>query len=201
MFTTVSALLTRLPGLNDEQAWQVFDSRYSPMLKRFFSKYGVTGALANDLTQDTIQKAIDGLRSGAYRRERGRLRDWMGGIAKNVLREHRRRRAQAGHAVQTRTAFWEAQADPAGDQELRGVEERFDQIWVRARLSALLRHACGSFSHRDLRCYFLLEVRKRPIAEVAERLHMSVSAVYNRRRAVAQWLLAVGPRFISRWEK
>lgn len=201
MFTTVSALLTRLPGLTDEQAWQVFNDRYSPLLKGFFSKLGVTGDPARDLTQDTITKAIDGLRSGSYRRDRGRLRDWMGGIAKNVLREYRRGQFHDGRGIQAKTVFWDKQADPDGDQEQRGVEERFDQIWVRARLSALIRQASTAFSHRDLRCYFLVEVHKRPIAEVASLLKMSVSAVYSRRRAVAQWLLAVGPRFISRWEK
>ena len=201
MFTTVSALLTRLPALDDGEAWEVFNSRYSPLLRRFFYSFGVAGDPARDLTQDTIQRAIDGLRAGTYRRDKGRLRDWIGGIAKNVLRESRR----AGHgvrgSVQARTVFWTSHPDPGADDAVREVDERFDQIWVRARLSALLRYALTFFTPRDLRCYFLVHVRERPIAEVAERLGMSVSAVYQRRRAVAQWFLAVGPRFVSQWER
>jgi len=201
MFTTVSALLTRLPGLGDEQAWEVFDSRYTPMLRGFFSSFGVTGEPARDMAQDTIQKAIRGLRSGAYSRDKGRLRDWMGGIAKNVLRERWRKTRRRGGMVQAKTVFWEACEDPTAKDAVQKVDRRFDEIWVRARLSALIRHALSFFKHRDLRCYFLVEVHKIPIAEVAERLGMSVSAVYQRRRAVAEWFLAVGPRFISRWEK
>ena len=201
MFTTVSALLTRLPELADEQAWEIFDSRYSPMLGRFFSSFGVTGELARDMSQETIQRAIGGLRSGAYHREKGRLRDWMGGIAKNVLRGHWREARRGGGMLQAKTGFWETCEDREAEQAVRDVDRRFDEIWVRARLSALIRHALSFFKPRDLRCYFLVEVHKRPIAEVAQRLGMSVSAVYQRRRAVAEWFLAVGPRFISRWER
>ncbi|MCK4659828.1 MAG: sigma-70 family RNA polymerase sigma factor [Phycisphaerae bacterium] len=201
MFTTVSALLTRLPELEDKQAWEIFDSRYSPMLRRFFASLGAGSEPARDMTQNTIQKAIHGLRAGSYHREKGRLRDWIGGIAKNVLREHWRKVRRDSDSVQVKTMFWESCEDPTAEDAVRQVDQRFDEIWVRARLSALIRHALQFFSHRDLRCYFLVEVHKRPIAQVAQRLGMSVSAVYNRRRAVAQWFLAVGPRFISSWEK
>ncbi|MFH0980358.1 MAG: sigma-70 family RNA polymerase sigma factor [Planctomycetota bacterium] len=201
MFTTVSALLTRLPALQDGQAWEIFNSRYSPMLKRYFSSFGITGEPARDLTQDTIQKAIDGLRSGSYRRDKGRLRDWMGGIARNVLREQWRKARRGGGAVQAQTAFWEGCADPAGEEAVQKADRRFDEIWVRARLCALLRYALQSFRPCELRCYFLVHVHKRPIAQVAERLGMSVSAVYQHRRAVAEWLRSVGPRFISSWER
>ena len=201
MFTTVSALLTRLPGFQDAQAWGIFDSRYSPMLNRFFLSFGATGELSRDMTQDAIGKAIDGLRAGNYQRERGRLRDWIGGIAKNVLREQWRKNRRGGSSTQPRTVFWNAREDPTSAEAIEEVDRRFDEIWVRARLSALLRYAAQSFSSRDLRCYFLVEIHKRPIAEVARRLGISTSAVYQRRRAVAQWFQAVGPRFMSTWEK
>lgn len=201
MFTTVSALLTRLPTLKDDQAWEIFNNRYTPMLKRFFTSFGATGELGRDLAQDTIQKAIQGLHAGGYRRDKGRLRDWIGGIAKNVLREHWRDVRRDVDSVHARTVFWEVCEDPAGEDAVSKVDQRFDEIWVRARLSALIRYALQFFKPRDLRCYFLVEVHKRPIAHVADRLGISVSAVYERRRAVAQWFLAVGPRFISTWEK
>ncbi len=201
MFTTVSALLTQLSTLQDGQAWEIFDRRYSRLLRGFFSSRGVRGELARDLTQETIRKAVDGLRVGAYRHDKGRLRDWIRGIAQNVLREYWRKAGRGGHSAQARTAFWEACPDPTAGDAVQQVDQRFDQIWVRARLADLLRHARSSFNPRDLRCYFLVEVHKRPIAEVARRLGMSVSAVYQHRRAVAQWFRAVGPRFISNWEK
>ncbi|MCP4590927.1 MAG: sigma-70 family RNA polymerase sigma factor [bacterium] len=202
MFTTVSELISRLPSADDDEAWEVFNAQYSPMLKRFFSGFGTSGDLARDMTQDTIEKAVNGLRSGAYLRDRGRLRDWMSGIAKNVLREHWRKAQRGGGGpVQAKTMFWESCTDPTAEGAMRAADDRFDELWVRARLAALIRHALGSFSRRDLRCYFLIEVHRRPIAQVAQRLGMSVSAVYNRRRAVASWFRAVGPRFISQWEK
>ena len=103
-----------------------------------------------------------------------------------------------GHGIADEMVDWFNQADAVYRTQLRElndlnyarfeakVDQRFDEIWIRARLSALIRYALRFFPPRDLRCYFLVEVHHRPIAQVAERLGMSVSAVYNRRRAVAR---------------
>lgn len=201
MFTTVSFLVSRLPELDDRFAWKVFEDRYSPILKQYFRKSAWVGDQANDLAQETIQRVADGLRRGAFQRETGRLRDWIGGIARNVLRNHFRRRRSRADGAQLQTQFWESQPDPAAAEAQLAADERFDAIWVRARLSALLRLAAQTFALRDLRCYFLVEIRKMPIRQVARRTGLSEAAVFQKRRRVANWLLAVGPRFISRWEQ
>ena len=38
MFPAVSFLITRLPELDDRRSWQVFEERYSPILKCYFMK-------------------------------------------------------------------------------------------------------------------------------------------------------------------
>ena len=72
---------------------------------------------------------------------------------------------------------------------------------MRSRLSALIREAAQVFELSDLRCYFLLEIRKLPVKVVAERTALSPTSVYKKRREVANWLLAVGPHFVMRWER
>lgn len=200
MITTVSSLISRLPKLDDLGAWQQFEERYSPVLRRYFRQSGCRADLAGDLAQDTLERVALGLRRGAFRREQGRLRDWIGGIARNVLRNWRRKHKAATNADSTAAGFWDQQADPQGERDLLAADERFDAIWVRARLSALIRLAAASFDTRELRCYFLIEVRRLPIKEVARRTRLSESAVFMKRRNVANWLLQVAPRFISRWE-
>jgi RNA polymerase sigma factor (sigma-70 family) len=201
MYTTVSSLITRLPVLDDGRAWRVFDDRYSPMLRVFFQTFGVGAEAAGDMTQDAIQRAVDGLKRGEYRRDKGRLRDWMAGIARNVLRNYRRKRTPRTNVDPESGSFWELREDPSAGEEIAEAERRFDQVWVRARLRALLRLLAASFSRRDLRCYFLVEVQRLPIGVVAERLGLSPAAVFAKRRSVADWLLAVGPRFFTRWER
>ncbi len=201
MFTTVSFLVTRLPELSDKRAWKVFEERYTPMLKRYFRKSRCSEHIATDLAQDTIQRVAEGLCQGRFQRDKGRLRDWIGGIARNVLYNYRRKNAAKTNADEIQTKFWENREDPSAEAEMLAADERFDAIWVRARLSALIRLAAKSFELRDLRCYFLAEIRKLPIKEVARRTGLSETAVYQKRRKVAVWLLAIGPRFISRWEQ
>ena len=201
MFTTVSYLVSRLPELDDEGAWAVFEKRYTPVLQRYFRRGGCGVEMANDLAQDTIHRVMEGLRRGRFCREAGRLRDWTGGIARNVLRNQRRRMTSRRDKGQLRTEFWDTQEDVEAAGEQCKADARFDAIWVRARLSALLRLAAESFDLRDLRCYFLVEVRKLPIREVARRVGLSEASVFQKRRQVANWLLAVGPRFVSRWEQ
>jgi RNA polymerase sigma factor (sigma-70 family) len=200
MITTVSSLISRLPKLDDRGAWEQFEERYSPILKRYFRQTGCPYHVSHDLVQDTLERVALGLRRGAFRREQGRLRDWIGGIARNVFRNHRRRAKARTNVDSDVEEFWEQQADPQAESALLEADERFDAIWVRTRLSALIRLAAQSFDTRELRCYFLVEIRRLPIKEVARRTHLSESAVYMKRRNVANWLLQVGPRFISRWE-
>lgn len=200
MFTTVSALLSRLPGLQDGDAWEVFHNRYSPLLTRFYRSYGLSLETARDLAADTIQRVVGGLSAGEYVRQKGRLRDWISGISRNVLKSYLRRRKTRSPERQGGEADLSEQEDPGARAVLASVEDRFDAIWVRARLSALLRLASSVFSTVDLRCYFLVEIRKLPVAKVADRLGLSPSSVFAKRRAVADWLLSVAPRFVSRWE-
>ncbi len=200
MFTTVSFLVTRLPELNNQKAWAAFEARYSPMLQQYFIKCGCGKDVASDLAQDAIQKAATGLQQGKFDKANGRLRDWIGGIARNVVRNYRRHAALRTNP-QPQTGFWSDQEDPHGQDAMLRADEQFDALWVRHRLSSLLRIAAENFSVKDLRCYFLVEVRGLPIKEVARRIHLSETSVFQKRRKVANWLLAMGPRFISQWEK
>ncbi|NOX57799.1 MAG: sigma-70 family RNA polymerase sigma factor [Planctomycetes bacterium] len=200
MFTTVSFLVTRLPELDNRSAWEAFEARYSPMLRRYFKKAGNTSDVAYDLAQDTMQRAVAGLKEGRFEKSSGRLRHWIGGIARNVLRNHRRHASHRASA-QTKTGFWSSQEDPHAEEERLQADAHFDALWVRHRLSSLLRAASKNFSVKDLRCYFLVEVRGLPIKEVARRTQLSETSVFQKRRRVANWFLAMGPRFISQWEK
>ncbi len=200
MFTTVSFLVTRLPELNNRRAWETFEARYTPMLQRYFTKSGCNSEIARDLAQDAIQRAATGLKEGRFEKSSGRLRDWIGGIARNVVRNHHRK-ASLRNSPQPQTGFWSDQEDPQAEEELLRADEQFDALWVRHRLSSLLRVAVKNFSTKDLRCYFLVEVRGLPIKVVAERIGISETSVFQKRRSVANWLLAMGPRFISQWEK
>ena len=200
MFTTVSFLITRLPELDDRRAWEVFEERYSPILKRYFMKWSFSEHVAVDLAQDTIQRVAEGLRQKDFHRDRGRLRDWIGGIARNVMRNQLRRTAGHTDAATLRTQFWETREDLHTPDPMSSADEHFDAVWARTRLSQLIRLAAQTFDLRTLRCYFLVEIHRLPIKEVARRTKLSETAVYQKRRKVANWLLAVGPRFISRWE-
>ena len=153
VFTTVSNLLTRLPQLDDHAAWRTFDRRYSPLLNSYFRKTGAPATVAADLAQETLQRVATGLRAGTFSRGQGQnCVHWIGGIARNVLRNHVRKLKVRSNTHRVRTAFWADQADPEAEQVFTDSDNRFDAIWVRSRMSNLLRLAAKTFDLRDLRC-------------------------------------------------
>lgn len=83
-----------LQGLNDpanEQVWREFDVRYRPILIGFARRMGLGDADAADMAQEALLRFLQSYREGHYDRERGRLRSWLTGIARNCLRDMRRR--------------------------------------------------------------------------------------------------------------
>jgi hypothetical protein len=117
------------------------------------------------------------------------------------MRNYRRKRRAHTNIGAVPGRFWERREDPSALDDIAAFEQQFDAVWVRARLSALIREAARVFPRGDLRCYFLMEVHGMSVDEVSERVGVSRASTFAKRRAVADWFLAVGPRFFASWEQ
>jgi len=180
---TTTKLLDALLDPADEAVWREFDTRYRPILVGFARRYGLTHDQATDVAQETLARFAELYRAGRYQRERGRLRSWIIGIGKNLIREAQRgRRANA--------------TLPLDSVDLAASAEDCD-AWERERRSAILRRALGELQRQTrlsasaLRAFELVAIEGRDPSDVAAELRMTRHHVYVTKHRVTGQLRQV----------
>jgi RNA polymerase sigma factor (sigma-70 family) len=119
-----------LAGLEDpanETVWRGYVERFRPMLVRWFRRVGLAAADADDVAQDVLLAFANAYRDGKYDRERGRLRAWLFGIARTMLRGfHRRRQRREVQLVESDAGGGSMLDHIAADGE---IEAAWEQEW------------------------------------------------------------------------
>lgn len=84
-------LLHRAVCAGDERAWKaLYDESFDALHRYVAWRCGGCNELAEEVVQETWLTAVRRIRR--FRPQRGRFRDWLAGIAANVLRNQLRRR-------------------------------------------------------------------------------------------------------------
>ena len=123
----MNATTQLLRDLSDPDAvtvWEAFDERYRPIIVGLARRIGLREADAADVAQETLTRFVEAYRAGRYDRDRGRLRSWIIGIAKNVMADQHaagaRNRERRGAAAldlladdRELTAIWDAEREAA----------------------------------------------------------------------------------------
>lgn len=182
---TTTELLEGLFDPENEKVWQEFDARYRPIIVHFALKLGVSDADAHDVAQETLLRFMREYQKGKYRREAGRLRSWLIGIAKYRIADLRR-------AKGSRFAH-------RGDSVLVDLSDdaTLTQIWDNQRRAVVLRHAIGELrattrtSDRTIEAFELIVLHQMPAQRVAEQLDMSTHDVYLAKSRCAQKLRSI----------
>lgn len=169
--TTTTQLLSDLQDTANHSAWSELDSRYRPLLVRLAGQLGLAGDDADELAQQTLTEFCRAYRDGLYQRERGRLRAWMIGIARNVALSMRRRRA----AVRI-----------GGNSALENLPDELEisGIWDREREQAIFDQAMRALREstrtdaNTLLVFELYAIQGKTVDDVAARCNVSVDMVY-----------------------
>ncbi len=187
------SLLLRLPNARDVEAWDQFVEIYDPLVYRLARSRGMQYADAREFVQEVfvaISRAIDRWEPDL---ERGRFRDWLFKIARNLLLNHLTRRKYRSIANESQPDAWLDQCiAPTNDDS-----ELFDLEYGRQ----VLRWAAGRVSQQvtasTWQAFWDTSVGGQSMQETANRLQMSVGAVHiarsrvlGRLRAEVQKLLA-----------
>lgn len=168
---TTTQLITDLKDPANGNAWGQFDRRYRPVLRRFGQSLGFVADDAEELAQQTLSEFSRAIREGQYLRERGRLRSWLIGIARNVAHSMRRKRGNARGG-----------ADSVLDQI--PDESQMSRIWEQEREQAIFAEALSllrTTTQTDpatIEAFELYAIHGMPVREVAERCKMSVDSIY-----------------------
>lgn len=152
-------------------AWFELDARLRPILFGFARRLGLSQEDASDVSQETLMLFVREYRAGSYARERGRLRSYILGIARNRVLDALRRNGRT--------------AGQRGDSAIEQIEsdDEFDAIWTsecRAHVLALafddLRKS--TIAETTLRAFDLYAREGRPAEEVASMLGVTANVVY-----------------------
>src|SRR5207247_6301739 len=135
-WVTTSTVLRRLAAPSDQDAWSALVDRFRAPIERFARRQGLSPADAEDAAQETLLAFADAYRKGGYDRGKGRLSQWLFGIAWRRIDHVRRRRDRPGAEApigDEATAFWsQVPADAS-------ASAAWDEDWARALLEQCLR--------------------------------------------------------------
>ena len=93
--TTSLTLLERVRG-RDDDAWRRLVALYSPLLRHWCRRWGVTGGDADDVVQEVFQAVSGGLEGFRRDREGDSFRNWLRGVARHKALSLFRRRGLRG---------------------------------------------------------------------------------------------------------
>lgn len=160
-------------------AWSEFVRRSAPMLVGFGRRTGLGEADAEELAQSVLAAFAERYLAGGYERERGRLRDFLWGIAWNKRQSLRRRR---GVEARGRAVIEESASAPSTDADAFEIE------WRRTVLGQALDSVARTSDHATIEAFTLFSLRSLPASAVSQRLGISENAVYLAKRRVLSQL-------------
>jgi RNA polymerase sigma factor (sigma-70 family) len=171
---TRASLLVRLRDGNDAAAWREFVHLYAPVIYGFARKRGLQDADAADLMQEVLRSVSSAAPRLEYDPNRGTFRGWLFTVTRNkvfnFLESRNRRVVGSGDSrVQERL---EQHADADG---LSGDWEADYQRNIAARAMERVK---GEFQSATWQAFVQTAVEGKTPAQVAQRVGMSVGAIY-----------------------
>lgn len=192
---TSTSLLEGLKTAENTAAWERYVSRYRPVLVRFARSVGLRDADAEDVAQATLLEFSTAYQGGRYQREKGRLRSWLFGIARNQVRAWVRRRPNevVEGAIST-TGLLDAVPD-AHDP----LQERWDQEWRAAILRQCLEEVRREVEERTFDAFQRFALKGESAREVARDLDLTENAVFQAKRRVLRRARELVPLMEDVW--
>lgn len=169
--TTTTRLLADLQDPSNAIAWVDFDSRYRPVLNGFARKLGFDDDDADEMAQQALTEFCRAYREGRYQRERGRLRAWLIGIARNTALSMRRRRGAV------RVGGNSALENLPDDLEISGIWDREREQAIYEQAMAALRESTRTDA-KTLLVFELYAIQGKPVDDVASQCNVTVDMVY-----------------------
>jgi RNA polymerase sigma-70 factor (ECF subfamily) len=172
--TTSTTLLQELRNPENHEAWRQVVDRDRPLVVRFGLRAGLGPEDAEDAAQETLASFARAFREGRYDRDKGRLRSWLFGIARNQVLKARDRlkdREVQLHASGSGTGPLDRIQAPDPSEEL------WDQEWRAAVLRQCMEEVRREVRPQTLRAFEKTALKDRPPEDVARELGTSVNAV------------------------
>ncbi len=194
--TTCTELLDGLRRIDNHDVWQQFVNRYRGMIERYAVRLGLREADAQDAAQQALISFCTDYRAGKYERERGRLRQWLFGIARNQVRSLHRRNQRGEKQVvdQTNeTGFFSAL--PVDDE----MERLWQEEWRDSVIRQCLEEVRGSMDAKSVEAFELFAWKGLDAETVGQRLDMTPNAVFIAKHRVLKKIRALQEEMEEIW--
>lgn len=180
-----ATLLVRLRS-GDDEAWRRLTRIFTPLVYGWSRRSGLKASDAADVTQEVFQKVARSL--SRFRRDEANssFRAWLNVIWRNALRDFLRRSSRHASAVggSDMHAFLQALPEELSESSVDSRVPGERQEIVRRTLAALE----VDFEPATWSAFWLTTVEEVASADAAERLGLSVNAVYKAKSRILRRL-------------
>lgn len=172
---TRASLILRIADARDVQAWDDFTSLYQPVVYRLARQHGFQHADAEELVQEAMLAIARAVERWVPDPGRGRFRDWLRRIARNLMINFltRRKHQVWGTGDSDMQILLDVPCD--GDSE---ASQLFEIEYRRQAFRHAATRVQSSVTESTWQSFWMSTVEGRPPDEVARRLAVSVGSVY-----------------------
>jgi len=178
---TRASLIVRLADAQNAQAWEEFARLYQPVVYRLARRRGFQHADAEELVQEVMLAVARAVERWVPDRERGRFRDWLHRIARNLMVNFltRRKHQVWGTGKTDMQQLLEVECDAES-----AVSQMFEVEYRREAFREAARQVQQDVKESTWQAFWLSTIDDLPAADVARQLGMSVGSVYIARSRV-----------------
>jgi RNA polymerase sigma-70 factor (ECF subfamily) len=168
--TTRPSLLLRIRDPRDAKAWDLFDSIYRPLLRRYALGRGLEASDADDIAQQCIGEIHRRIGAFDYDPTKGRFKGWLKTMVANRVRNFLRDR----HERQAATGDFHL-----GQEREPPPDENFDRLWMQEHLWHCLRELEEEVEQTTYDAFVGYVIEQRPIEQVCRETGLTANNIYT----------------------